>query len=216
MKPLDRRLVRRSRGVRVLLGASAGLGVLSVGAVIAQAVLIATLVDQLFSGRQLAHTAWALAAIFAARALVQWGQSTVSERAAVGVKAELRHELADDLLDPRRVGPAPDPATITALMGPGLDAFDGYVSRFLPQLVLTCLVPPTVIAAMFVIDPLSAAIVAVTLPLSIVFMVLIGMMTRDNLSRRWESLDRLGLHFSQILDGLVVLKRFAPGGDRTA
>lgn len=215
MKPLDPRLVRRSHGVRALLGAIAGLGVLSAGAVIAQAVVIATLIDRMFSARPLVSTAWAIAGILAVRALIHWSHSTVSERAAVSVKAELRHELANDLLDSRRIGAAPDPAAVTAIMGPGFDAFDGYVSRFLPQLVLTCLVPPAVIVTMFLVDPASALIVAITLPLSIVFMVLIGMMTRDKLSQRWESLERLGLHFAQVLDGLVVLKLFGRRQERS-
>ncbi len=215
MKPLDPRLVRRSHGVRALLGASAGLGVLSAGTIIVQAMVIATLVDQMFSARPLATTAWAIAGVFAIRALIHWAHSTVSEHAAVRVKAELRHELANDLLDPRRIGTTPDPAAVTAIMGPGFDAFDGYVSRFLPQLVLTCLVPPAVIVTMFLVDPVAALIVAVTLPLSIVFMVLIGMMTRDKLGQRWASLERLGLHFAQVLDGLVVLKLFGRRQERS-
>ncbi|WP_332642244.1 thiol reductant ABC exporter subunit CydD [Aeromicrobium sp.] len=215
MKPLDPRLVRRSHGVRSLLGAIAGLGVLSAGTVIAQAIVIATLVDRMFSARPLVSTAWTIAGIFAVRALIHWAHSTVSERAAVRVKAELRHELANDLLDSRRIGAAPDPAAVTTIMGPGFDAFDGYVSRFLPQLVLTCLVPPAVIVTMFLVDPVAALIVAITLPLSIVFMVLIGMMTRDKLSQRWESLERLSLHFAQVLDGLVVLKLFGRRQERS-
>ncbi|MDR7085205.1 thiol reductant ABC exporter CydD subunit [Aeromicrobium panaciterrae] len=214
MKPLDPRLVGRSHGVRSLLVLTAGLGLASAGTVIAQAVVIATLVDQLFSSRPLTHTAWALAGVFLVRGLLHWANSSVSERAAVTVKAELRHELANDLLDARRLGPAPDPAAVTAIMGPGFDAFDGYVSRFLPQLVLVCLVPPVVIATMFFVDPASAAIVAITLPLSVAFMVLIGLMTRDKLSRRWESLERLSLHFAQVLDGLVVLKLFGRRQER--
>lgn len=215
MKPLDPRLVSRSRGVQSLLALTAGLGLASAATVIAQAAVIATLVDQLFSSRPLTHTAWALVGVFLARGLIHWANSSASERAAVTVKAELRHELASDLLDARRIGPAPDPASVTAIMGPGFDAFDGYVSRFLPQMVLACLVPPVVIVTMFFVDPVSAAIVAITLPLSVVFMVLIGMMTRDKLSRRWESLERLSLHFSQVLDGLVVLKLFGRRQERS-
>ena len=215
MKPLDPRLVSRSRGVRVLLGLTTGLGVLSAVTVIAQAVVIATVVDRLFTSSPLAGAAWLLAGIFVVRGFAHWASSAASERTAVKVKAELRHELANDLLDSRRIGPAPDPAAVTAIMGPGFDAFDGYVSRFLPQLVLACLVPPAVIVTMFFVDPVSAAVVAITLPLSVGFMVLIGMMTRDTISRRWESLERLSLHFAQVLDGLVVLKLFGRRQERS-
>jgi ABC-type transport system involved in cytochrome bd biosynthesis fused ATPase/permease subunit len=39
-------------------------------------------------------------------------------------------------------------------------------------------------------------------------MVLVGMLTRDTLDRRWAALERLGRHFADVLDGLVVLKTF--------
>jgi thiol reductant ABC exporter CydD subunit len=143
---------------------------------------------------------------------VGWVHGVLAERAAVRVKAELRTEIVDDLLDPRRLGPRPDGGTVVTLLGPGLDAFDGYIGRFLPQVVLSALVPGLVLVVIGTEDLLAAVVVGVTLPLVVVFLVLVGLLTRDRVDRRWRSLERLGRHFADVLDGLVVLKVFGQRG----
>ncbi|MCL3818802.1 thiol reductant ABC exporter subunit CydD [Aeromicrobium wangtongii] len=208
MAPLDPRLVRRSRGVRRLLAASVVLGLATAGLVIAVAYVVAQVVAHRFDGEPVAALVAAIAAGLGVRAFVTWCHTTVSARAAATVKAELREEVVDDLLDPRRLGPRPSSSRVVALLGPGLDAFDGYIGRFLPQIVLTGLVPPLVLLAVASADLLSAIVLAVTLPLVIVFLVLVGMVTKDRIDRRWQALERLGAHFADVLDGLTVLKVF--------
>lgn len=208
MKPLDPRLVRRSRGVRRLLVVSVLLGLVTAVAIVAQAVVLAGLVADRFDGQPIAGFAVAIVACLAVRAVVGWAHQVVSARAAVRVKADLRSEIVDDLLDPRRVGPRPDSGSVVTLLGPGLDAFDGYVGRFLPQVVLSALVPVLVLITIATTDLLAALIVGVTLPLIIVFLVLVGLLTRDRIDRRWRALERLGQYFADVLDGLVVLKVF--------
>jgi hypothetical protein len=63
----------------------------------------------------------------------------------------------------------------------GVDALDGYFSRYLPQLVLAVIVPVAVIVAVCTADWISALIIAVTIPLIPIFMALIGM--RVNVSK---------------------------------
>jgi len=208
MPPLDPRLVRRSRGVRRLLAVSVLLGLATTATVIGVAHVVAGLVERRFDGAPVALLPAAVAAGLALRAVITWAHTAVAARAAASVKAELRHEVVDDLMDPRRLGPRPSSAGVVTLLGPGLDAFDGYVGRFLPQVVLSALVPPAVVVAIGVADPLSALIIGVTLPLAIVFLVLVGLVTKDRIDRRWQALERVGRHFADVLDGLTVLKVF--------
>jgi len=208
VKPLDPRLVRRSSTVRAHVVWSVLLGVLTALLVIAVSGCIALVVSRRFEGDEVLVLPAAIAGAFALRAVVAWGHGVVSERAAIRVKAELRAEVVDDLLDPRRVGPRPSSGRLVALLGPGMDAFDGYVGRFLPQLALAAIVPAAVIACIAWADLLSAVIIALTLPLIGVFMALVGLLTRDKVERRWAAMERLARHFSDVLDGLVVLKVF--------
>ncbi|MEO6606528.1 MAG: thiol reductant ABC exporter subunit CydD [Aeromicrobium sp.] len=213
MKPLDPRLVRRSRGVRRYLALGVAIGLLTAGVIVAQAFVIAHAVSKLFSSQPVGTAAAAVAVCLGLRAGLQWWHSVVSSRAAATVKAELRHEILDDLVDPRRTGPAPKSSRVLNLLGPGLDAFDGYIGRFLPQTILATLVPGLVLIAVLAVDPLSALIIALSLPLTVVFMVLVGLVTRDLLDKRWAALQRLGQHFANVLDGLVVLKIFGRSQD---
>jgi ATP-binding cassette subfamily C protein CydD len=208
MAPLDPRLVRRSRGVRRLLGTSVLLGVGTAATVVTVAHLVADVVAQRFDAHGVGVLPLAIMAGLGLRAVIAWAHTAVAARAAASVKAELRHELVDDLMDPRRLGPRPSSAGVVTLLGPGLDAFDGYVGRFLPQIVLSGLVPPAIVVAIGVADPLSAVIIGVTLPLTIVFLVLVGLVTKDRIDRRWQALERVGRHFAEVLDGLMVLKVF--------
>jgi thiol reductant ABC exporter CydD subunit len=211
MRPLDPRLLRRSVPVRRFLVLCVVLGVLGAGVLVAQAWLVADVVVELVDGADadtVAAPAAVLALVVTARGLLARAQAVAGTRAASAVKAGLRHDLVDVVLDQRRSGPAPSSARVATLLGPGVDALDGYVARFLPQVVLTVVVPVAVLVTLAVVDPLSAVIVVLTLPLVVVFLVLVGMVTRDRLDHRWGELQRLGRHFSDVLAGMTVLSGF--------
>lgn len=208
MKPLEPRLVARSRTVRWHLVTSVGLGMATAVLIIAVSWLIADAVARRFEGQPVLAIPVAIAVAFGLRAAISWGHAVISERAAVRVKAELRNEVVQDLLDPRRQGSRPSSSRLMTLLGPGLDAFDGYVGRFLPQLGLAVVVPPVVIVVIAWVDLLSAVTIILTMPLIGLFMVLIGTLTRDRVERRWQAMERLGRHFADVLDGLVVLRVF--------
>jgi ATP-binding cassette subfamily C protein CydD len=112
----------------------------------------------------------------------------------------------------QRLGPAwlgrQQPGEIIAVATRGLDGLDPYFARYLPQLVLACLVPAAVLATVAAADWISAVIIAVTLPLIPVFAVLVGLHTRARTQRQWELLARLGGHFLDVVEGLPTLKVF--------
>lgn len=208
MKPIDPRLIRRSAAVRRHLVAAIVLGVVVAGLLVAQAWAISEVVARYFGGRAVTGVAIAAVAAIAGRGLLGWAQTVVAAQAAARVKADLRAEVIEDLLDPRRVGARPSSARTINLLGNGLDALDAYIGRFLPQVVLAAVVPGVVVAVMLFADLWSGVIVAFTLPLIIVFLVLVGLRTQDEIGRRWRAVDRLGRHFADVLDGIVVLASF--------
>jgi ABC-type transport system involved in cytochrome bd biosynthesis fused ATPase/permease subunit len=68
--------------------------------------------------------------------------------------------------------------------------------------------PPAIIVVIFLVDPLSAVIAILTLPLIPVFGALIGKFTQDSVSRKWKSLGTLSRYFEDSLQGFVTLKIF--------
>ena len=147
--------------------------------------------------------------MFAARAVLAWLAEVAAVRASARAKQELREAAARARPRPRP-GRArrQDPGGTAALVTRGIDALDGYYSRYLPQLVLAVIVPVAVLLTVLGQDLLSAVIIAVTLPLIPVFMALIGMYTRAQVDRQWNTLAALSGHFLDLVSGLPTLKVF--------
>lgn len=213
MRPLDPRLLRYARATRAYLAVCVALGVLTAGLVIAQAWLLARLVTGAFQqGEGLADLAGpmaALAAVLVARAGVAWGTELAAHRASARAKSQLRTAL---LARAGALGPAGlaerGTGRLATLATTGVDALDGYFSRYLPQVVLAVLVPTAILAVVVGQDWLSALIIVLTLPLIPVFMVLVGLATQARTERQLATLQRLSGHFLDVVAGLPTLKVF--------
>jgi ATP-binding cassette subfamily C protein CydD len=215
MRILDQRLVRRARPVRHLLVLDSLLGALSAVLVLVQAVLIAKIVVSAFSGSSLTDVSTELlllALAFAARGVLTWGFEVAGRRAASTVLSELRLELVETRL--RRQPLALDGAEageIAATAVQGVDGLEAYFARYLPQVVLAIVVPVAVLGLVLVIDPISAGVMLLTLPLVPVFMWLIGRYTEERTRERWLALRLLSTHFLDVVRGLPTLRAFNRG-----
>ena len=213
MRPFDRRLLQHARATRGLL---VGLGLLSfvqVVLAIALAALIATTVSAVFvDGSDVSDISaelLALVVVVVLRPLTTYAQESASARASARVKAELAEQV---VVHVARLGPgwlvSARRSRLVVLLTSGLDALDEYFARYLPQLVATLIIPLVVVVAIAIVDPLSAAVIAVTVPLIPLFMVLIGWRTQVEQRRQWDALQTLGGHFLDVLHGLLTLKIF--------
>lgn len=211
MKPLDPRLVRRSRSSRAFLAAGGGLALVQAASIIAFAWALAELVTGLIDGMGMSR-AWPLLVILviaaSVRALAAWAWDVVGSSGALRVKAELRTELVT-ALETRPTGVAGFPtARVATLLGAGLDALDAYFGTYLPQLVLTVIATPVLIVTVWIADPLSGLVLVIVLPLIPVFMALIGMATEAVQRRQWQSLGSLSRGFLEVVGGLSTLVAF--------
>ncbi|MBK7822401.1 MAG: thiol reductant ABC exporter subunit CydD [Tessaracoccus sp.] len=209
--PIHPRLLRRARATRVFLAASVAVGLGTAGLLIAQARLLADWITQAFAERALPAgwpTALALIlAVFAGRGILSWASSVLAHRSAAEVKSELRRDvLRSRLATP--VGGASS-ATLVRVVTTGLDALDGYFSKYLPQLGLAMTVPFLAGGAILLADWQSALIIAFTLPLIPVFMALIGWTTQKATAHSFAVADRLANHFADLIAGLPTLQAFA-------
>jgi thiol reductant ABC exporter CydD subunit/thiol reductant ABC exporter CydC subunit len=150
-----------------------------------------------------------LAVAVVTRAVLGWAVESVAARAAAGAKEELRARLLDRAL---ALGPEwiadHGPAELTVLATRGLDALDGYFSRYLPALVTAAVVPVLIGGYILVVDPTSAVLIAVTLPLIPVFAVLIGRHTEQRAAQAADATARLSGHLLELLRALPVLTAF--------
>jgi ATP-binding cassette, subfamily C, bacterial CydD len=215
VKPLDPRLLRYSAAARGYLAVTVGLGLAATGLILIQAGLLAHLLASAATGTGVAMLAGSLGALLAvllARAAANYGGETAALRAAAAVKSQLRRRLTDHAL---RLGPSwlarRRPGEVTTLATRGLDGLDAYFARYLPQLVLACIVPFAVLIRVGLADWISGLIVALTLPLIPFFAIVIGLRTKAVTQRQWRLLARLGGHFLDVVEGLPTLKLFGRG-----
>jgi len=212
MRPFDPRLPRHARAAAWSLLTTVALGLAATALVLAQASLLAHALAAAARGTgvgALSATIVVLLLVFAGRAAVSYGGEVAALRAAARVKSQLRRGLIAKALS---LGPSwlsgQRPGEITTLAVSGLDALDAYFARYLPALVLSCLVPLAVLARVAAADWLSGLVIAVTLPLIPVFAILIGGYSRARTQRQWQLLSRLGGHFLDVVEGLPTLKVF--------
>jgi ATP-binding cassette subfamily C protein CydD len=209
---VDPRLLRYARTSRSFFVLTGVIGAAQTAVIVAIAWLLTRAITGVIDGMpidELGTTlAWLLGA-FAARAALLWLREWASARASARVQAELRSALVDAVGE---LGPGwlstRNSAQLAVTAGRGLDALDAYFGRYLPQLVLTVIATPVIIAVMWWQDWISGLTVLLTLPLIPIFMVLIGLATRSVQKRQWRTLQHLAARFSDTVQGLSTLKVF--------
>jgi ATP-binding cassette, subfamily C, bacterial CydD len=212
MRVLDPRMLRRARAARLLLATDTAIGLATAFLVLLQATLLATIVARAFRGASLHDVSGELVLLvlaFAGRGLLAWGFEVAGRRAAWTVLSELRLALVERRLrsQPAALDGA-ESAEIAAAAVQGVDGLEAYFGRYLPQVVLSFLVPLAVLGWAAWIDVESALIMLVTLPLVPLFMWLIGRYTEERTRERWHALRLLSTHFLDVVRGLPTLRAF--------
>ncbi|MFC0314543.1 thiol reductant ABC exporter subunit CydD [Gordonia phosphorivorans] len=213
--PLDPRLLKYSPSARWYVIFTAVFQAATVIAMLVAAVALAGLLAELITdpakrtfGAQATHL-WVLAVALAARVALDYLAGRYAHRAALSTIAELRLQAVDRLTDPVHTSPRTllnvrERAVTVALRG--LDSLVDYFAGYLPALLATIIITPVVVVVIAWVDFTSAVIIFITIPLIPVFMVLIGLVTRDRTERKLESMSALTAQLMDLLTGLPTLR----------
>ncbi|MER8220723.1 ABC transporter ATP-binding protein [Streptomyces sp. NPDC094143] len=176
---------------------------------LAQAALLALALADLARG-DTGRLPWLLAAVLtvvAARAGLSVWQRRTATRAGAAVRVALRDELLTHLgrLGSAHLTTARAGAVRTTLVD-GVEGVDAYVSRYLPQLLITLTVPPLVLTALTVVEPwaLLGLVPALLLALA-------GPRAWDRLlaargKEHWDTYEGLGADYLEALQGMPALR----------
>ena len=210
VRPLDPRLLRYASAARRFLLIGALLGLAQTLVVIAFAWLLTRAITLTVAGERLGTivpTLAALAGVVVLRSVLIWLLEVAANRGAAQVKSQLRARVLAKLAErgPDWVA-SQQSARLATVVTTGLDALDNYFARYLPQLLLTAIATPILIAVMLWQDLPSGLTVIIVIPLIPVFMILIGRVTQSVQQDQWQALQRLSTGFLDVVGGLGTLK----------
>ena len=115
-------------------------------------------------------------------------------KAARAIKGQVRRDVAADLFDGRRSG-----ASATTSLTEGVDAIDGYFTRFAPARLASIVAPLAAIALIALASPVAAGILLFTLLPFAAAMALTGMAAADESRAQFAALERLsGLFLDRV------------------
>jgi len=199
--------------VRPTLALAVGYGLAGGVLVIVQAALLAWVVNAAMLNHAGLAQVWPALAVLLAVFALRFGAVRATENTAFAAGASVRADLHARLLRHiHALGPGwvqwqPRGALANDLVT-GIDALEGYYTRWLPNRALTTLLPIAILAVVLPSDWLSGLILLVTAPLIPLFMILLGKGAEDLSQQQWWQLTRLSARFLDTLQGLTTLKLF--------
>ncbi|MEC2919367.1 thiol reductant ABC exporter subunit CydD [Bacillus tropicus] len=197
-------------GSRVLYVVLTIISILEAFSIIAQTVFLARAITFLFQGEAvqsvLNETVY-FGITFAVRHLLVRMSQILVERFAEKTGSLLRKQLIEAYftLGPRYVQTAGTGHLVT-LSIEGIEKFKTYIELTIPKMIRSSIVPGLIVLYVFTLDIESGIILVVTIPIVIIFMILLGLAAQKMADSQYETYRVLSNHFVDTLKGLETLK----------
>ncbi|MGG3308971.1 thiol reductant ABC exporter subunit CydD [Paenibacillus lautus] len=179
-------------------------------AILLQAKWLAEAISALFAGSTLQEQGETIALsllAFLARHGISAVQQGIAQRFAEETGTSLRKQLLDELF---RKGPSfvrsEGTGNVVTLVLEGIGKFRKYAELTIPRMMGASITPALVWLYVFMTDRISGIILLVTMPILIVFLILVGLAARKQTERQLDSYRMLSNHFVDSLRGLTTLK----------
>ncbi|MFC7678701.1 thiol reductant ABC exporter subunit CydD [Paenibacillus sp. GCM10028914] len=178
--------------------------------IILQAKWLAEVISALFAGSSLQEQ-YSTMVLFLLAFLARHGigllQQGVAERFAEETGTDLRKQLMDKLfhMGPRFVR-SEGTGNVVTLVLEGITKFRKYVGLTIPRMMGMAFTPALVWLYVFYIDRISAVILLITMPILIIFLILVGLAARKQTESQLHTYRMLSNHFVDSLRGLITLK----------
>ncbi|GAA1857871.1 ABC transporter ATP-binding protein/permease [Microbacterium koreense] len=212
--PLLRLVSPRGRGIAA--GAAVGLALSALA--IAQALATASVFSGILAGRSLSELAVPLAVLVGALALRPVGTATrelVAHRVAGRMKRQLRARILDH-------DAARGPFAVTterlgaqhALLVDGVENLEPYVTRYLPQVIVTTVAATAAVVILIVIDPVVGLVAGVAAAVVPLIPRLWDRALRGRGEEHWGAYSALNADVVDAMRGMETLKLLGAAGRR--
>lgn len=189
------------------------LGMLTIAqgvSIILQAIYLSAVITKFFKGAAINAVLPSLcgfAGFFILRYFLQWWKDRISYRYAERISIEYQRKLIEKIfaLGPRKIGKYGSGSLITLCID-GIANFRTYIELFIPRVISVGCISLLILIYIFYIDLLSGIVLLLTMPIMIVFLILIGLLAQKKIDEQVNSFNLLSNHFVDSLRGLVTLK----------
>ncbi|MGF2771130.1 thiol reductant ABC exporter subunit CydD [Bacillus thuringiensis] len=197
-------------GSRILYVALTIISILEAFSIIAQTIFLARAITFLFHGETVQTILSEIVYFgiaFAARNIVVRTSQILVERFAEKTGSLLRKQLIEAYftLGPRYVQTVGTGHLVT-LSIEGIEKFKTYIELTIPKMIRSSIVPGLIVLYVFTLDIESGIILVVTIPIVIIFMILLGLAAQKMADSQYEIYRVLSNHFVDTLKGLETLK----------
>lgn len=198
------------KGIKAVLAVVSGLILLQTAAIIFQAKWLAEVIASLFHGEALGSKVPAIGCFLAAF-LVRQLLAFAIKKVCLAFSAKTVEQLRTDLLEsvfalgPRFTKKEGTGNLVTFLIE-GLSKLRNYLELFIPKMAAIGITPWILFVYVWMNDSLSGLILLVTMPILIIFMILLGLAAKKKIDDKWDSYRVLSNHFVDSLRGLETLK----------
>ena len=204
---MDRQLFQYSgsKGTMTIIALLAfGQGV----AIIYQAIFLSKAITDMFHG-----AAWTavlpflfyFGIAFAIRHILQWVKDRIAYKFAEKLLSNCKTHLLTNF-GFRYNTPKTGTGNIVTLAMERIPAFRTYLEIFIPRMISMVLIPLILLIYIFSLDFLSGLALFLTMPILIVFLILIGAIAKLRIGAQLHTFQKLSSHFLDSLRGLVTLK----------
>ncbi|MDT8860869.1 thiol reductant ABC exporter subunit CydD [Alkalihalobacillus sp. MEB130] len=181
--------------------------------VISQAYLIVSIVDDLFQNKQtfdqILPLLLVLIGVLLLRAFLSYYSGTIGVRMATKVKADYREQLLQAYGSQSILTSAEGQSgSKMTIMLDAVDELDSFFSKYVPQKIMTMIVPLMILIVVFTQHVYSGLILVVTAPFIPLFMAIVGGMTQRKSEEKLDSLKSFSGRFLDTVQGLESLKLF--------
>lgn len=178
-------------------------------AIIAQAYFLARAITFLFQRMPITDLWVDIGLFFVAfviRHILAQIEMSVAEKYATKTATKLRNDLVKMYFQ-QNISFIQQKGTgyLVTLVMEGIDHVKKYLEIIGIRMIKTIIIPIFIVIYVFFYDPISSVILVVTVPIVIIFMILLGLAAEKLADRQYETYKRLSNHFIDSLKGLETL-----------
>lgn len=179
-------------------------------AIVMQAKWLAEVISALFAG-ELLNEQFTDIMLFLLAFLLRHGTALLQQRIAYRFAEKTGESMRKGLINQLfTLGPIfarqQGAGSLVTLVREGVLQFRTFLELFLPRMMGTAITPVLILIYIYMQDVWSGIILTVTMPILIIFMILIGLAARRQMERQRTSYQVLSNHFVDSLRGLETLK----------